>query len=165
MLNRTNRMLSANLNRLNLGTRSLALTGEINGKNSLRVRHAHRLHAMRAGVFRDSDPSIRSSWSRIEMTSIPGSPSVERWPVVGPVVRPPAVVENPVPPAFRTANAGCLTAGQTRQTQTGTGHCSKPSKPAADAYQAKRTTGGYLAASRATDVRTNVVAAAAATWG
>ena len=55
MLNRTNRTLSANLNRLNLGTRSLVLTtGEINSKSEPALRHAHGTpHARRdAAGFR-----------------------------------------------------------------------------------------------------------------
>ncbi|WP_422929513.1 hypothetical protein [Singulisphaera sp. PoT] len=44
MLNRTNRTLSANLNGLNLGTRSLAtLAGLNNGASTLRTRHVHRV--------------------------------------------------------------------------------------------------------------------------
>jgi len=43
MLNRTNRTLTANLNRLNLGTRSLALVANhgFNGMVTLRLRQAH----------------------------------------------------------------------------------------------------------------------------
>jgi len=44
MLNRTNRTLSANLNRLNLGTRSLAIVAGLNnGVSTLRTRHVHRV--------------------------------------------------------------------------------------------------------------------------
>ena len=55
MLNRTNRTLSANLNRLNLGTRSLVLVTSLNNGNAtLRVRHAHE-DAMRDGMYRSSN--------------------------------------------------------------------------------------------------------------
>jgi len=51
MLNRTNRTLSANLNRLNLGTRSLAATANVNRGDlqTQRTRHAHRV-VMRDGM-------------------------------------------------------------------------------------------------------------------
>jgi len=59
MLNRTNRMLSANRNRLNLGTRSFAqVLGGNMGLKSLRTRHAHPFAAVepvRAGTC----PAIR----------------------------------------------------------------------------------------------------------
>jgi hypothetical protein len=48
MSNRTNRTLSANSNRLNLGTRSLALVACVNGTTTLRFRLAHVSHQ---GVF------------------------------------------------------------------------------------------------------------------
>jgi len=82
MLNRTNRTLSANLNRLNLGTRSLVLTtGVNNGDSTLRVRHAHaHVYAMRDGMFRSSYPSIlNASWVSIPPT-IPCSSPVTPWP-------------------------------------------------------------------------------------
>jgi hypothetical protein len=82
MLNRTNRTLSANLNRLNLGTRSLVLTtGVNNGDSTLRVRHAHaHVYAMRDGMFRSSYPSILdASWVSIP-PSIPCSSPVSPWP-------------------------------------------------------------------------------------
>jgi hypothetical protein len=88
MLNRTNRTLSATLNRLNLGTRLLVLTTSgNNGKQTLRVRHAHGL-PMRDGMFGSGDPSIQSS-SRIAISVIPGSSPVVPWPVEGSLVRPP----------------------------------------------------------------------------
>src|SRR5215218_8930072 len=59
MLNRTNRMLSANRNRLNLGTRSFAqVLGGNMGLKSLRTRHAHPfavVEPVRAGT----SPAIR----------------------------------------------------------------------------------------------------------
>jgi hypothetical protein len=79
MLNRTNRTLSANLNRLNLGTRSLVLkTGVNNGDSTLRVRHAHA-YAMRDGMFRSFDPAISDpSW--VAIPSFPCSSPVSPWP-------------------------------------------------------------------------------------
>jgi len=51
MLNRTNLTLSALSNRLNLGTRSLALrTGVNNGGQALRIRSSHDRHVMRKGI-------------------------------------------------------------------------------------------------------------------
>jgi hypothetical protein len=51
MLNRTNRTLSANTNRLNLGTRQLANgASDNNGSLTLRTAHAFPVVAMRAGV-------------------------------------------------------------------------------------------------------------------
>src|SRR4051812_11124339 len=59
MLNRTNRTLSANLNRLNLGTRSLAATANVNKGDlqTLRIRHDHRV-VMRDGMHVFSTPPI-----------------------------------------------------------------------------------------------------------
>jgi len=85
MLNRTNRTLSANLNRLNLGTRSLAATANVNfgDLQTLRTRHAHRV------VMRDGMLNLRPSPIHIvdgSIPSIPGSPiPVSSWPVVGQV--------------------------------------------------------------------------------
>ena len=76
MLNRTNRTLSANTNRLNLGTRSFAQALGLNiGKQTLRLRHAHPqawMDAVRAGVDVDVDVPITWGYPR---PSIPGSPS------------------------------------------------------------------------------------------
>jgi hypothetical protein len=89
MLNRTNRTLSANLLGLNLGTRSLVLIG--NGNDGSSIQHARHAHdcAMRAGMPRSSDPSIRP-YSRIAITGIPGSSKVVSWPAEVPSVRRPA---------------------------------------------------------------------------
>jgi len=86
MLNRTNRTLSANLNRLNLGTRSLAVAAGLNiGEPTLRTRHAHR-DVMRDGIieYRPSPIPI----SRDAMPSIPSSSSVSPGLVASPVVWP-----------------------------------------------------------------------------
>lgn len=74
MLNRTNRTLSANLNRLNLGTRSLAAQASANfGGQTLRIRHAHAV-VMRDGMDGDShDPILIGPW---RITGIPGSSPV-----------------------------------------------------------------------------------------
>ena len=90
MLNRTNRTLSANLNRLNLGTRSLVLAENVNtGNSTLRIHPDHDF-AMRARMFASSDPAIRPPSTRIRIPVILGSTSVVTWPVVGLVVRPTA---------------------------------------------------------------------------
>jgi len=72
MLYRTNRTLSANLNRLNLGTRSLAATANVNTGDlqTLRIRHAHHV-VMRDGMHGFSPPSI--SIRRGEIPVLPGS--------------------------------------------------------------------------------------------
>lgn len=78
MLNRTNRMLSANLNGLNLGTRSLAVAANINTGDlqTLRTRHVHRV-VMRDGMHGYLPTSI--SLSRSEIPVIPGSLPVPTW--------------------------------------------------------------------------------------
>jgi hypothetical protein len=87
MLNRTNRTLSANLNRLNLGTRSLAVTANINTGDlqTLRTRHVHRV-VMRDGMhgYRPSPISI----SRGAIPVIPGSLPVPSWLIESRSVRP-----------------------------------------------------------------------------
>ena len=115
-MNRTNRTLSANLNRLNLGTRSFVLaTGEFNGSSTLRFRHAHGATAMRAGMRWSSDPFIRPA-SRIAIPSVPGSSmDVPGRPTVAVVVvRPPVGYRDALPAlTARLALAACLAgAGQ-----------------------------------------------------
>ncbi len=86
MLNRTNRTLSANLNRLNLGTRSLATLANVNnGAQTLRTRHAHRV-VMRDGMtgFAPLSISIRDA----AIPVIPSPPPVSPWLVASWVVRP-----------------------------------------------------------------------------
>jgi hypothetical protein len=171
MLNRTNRTNSANLNRLNLGTRSLARTqGAVNGKNTLRTRHAHDF-AMRDGRFGSFDPSIRPS-SRIEIPSVPGSPEVEPWPVEAVAVRPAVGVPvTAVVPAAWPAHAACLSAhghghgqGQSLGQSQAQGQPAL-AKPARDASVGKRPARGYAqGAYRAAD-RTAAAAAPAAAGG
>jgi len=110
MLNRTNRTLSANLNGLNLGTRSLVVaTGEINGKVTLRLRHAHGT-PMRDGMRWSFDPSIQPT-SRIAIPTIPGlSSDVPGRPSVWVSVVRPVVGSDDTLPAYpgRSAFADCL---------------------------------------------------------
>ena len=89
MLYRTNRTYSANLNRLNLGTRSFALVaGELNGEATSRTRPALGVLAMRAaGMPWSPDPSIRPI-SGVGHPSIPGSSPVEPRPFPGFKARP-----------------------------------------------------------------------------
>jgi hypothetical protein len=76
MLNRTNRTNSANLNRLNLGTRSLDLQASANiGGQTLRIRHAHDV-IMRVGM--DGIPVVPTPVDPWRITGIPGSSSVVR---------------------------------------------------------------------------------------
>ncbi len=87
MLNRTNRTLSANLNRLNLGTRSLAnLAGVNTGDKTLRTRHVHRVvlrdemrgyQSMPMIIGQESIPPISSS-SSVPPWHVPSSPVVRR---------------------------------------------------------------------------------------
>ena len=86
MLNRTNRTLSANLNRLNLGTRSLAATANVNTGDfqTLRIRHAHRV-VMRDGMHAFSPQPIPIRSEAIPV--IPGSLPVPSWLVESRVVR------------------------------------------------------------------------------
>jgi len=100
MLNRTNRTLSANLNGLNLGTRSLVLATGLNNnvKSTLRARHAHaRVHAYspRDGMFGRFDSGFMQPMQEpqeIAIPEIPCSPPVVRRSVVGRAVDPRAVV-------------------------------------------------------------------------
>lgn len=113
MLNRTNRTLSAHLNRLNLGlgTRTFALVAFGNNSvQTLRTRHAHCV-VMRDGM--GGDPMDRISYSILGIPSIPcstpeparPSPAVaersrtERVVPVAPVSSLSAVVS--VPPSWR----------------------------------------------------------------
>jgi len=86
MLNRTNRTLSANLNRLNLGTRSLAFVACNNmGAQTPHVRHDQQV-VMRAGMPGYCDPRIPDSHP--DYPIIPGSSSVPSRLVSSRVVRP-----------------------------------------------------------------------------
>jgi len=81
MLNRTNGTLSANTNRLNLGTRSLALVAGFNvGEQTLRVRHAHpskRKDSARIGSAYRIDPPIMGG---DPVPAVPGSSPCPAWP-------------------------------------------------------------------------------------
>jgi hypothetical protein len=145
MLNRTNRTLTANLNRLNLGTRSLALTGAVNGKGAQGIHHAHGT-PMRDGMFGSSDPSIIRPSSRIRIIDIPGSSPVEPWPAEGWAVRPPVGLPvTPVVPVVdraRTATAAACLAG-TAPSRTPSRFAEKRVKPVRDALKGKRAGQGY----------------------
>jgi hypothetical protein len=108
MLNRTNRTLSANLNRLNLGTRSLALgTGINNGAQSSRIRihHTHRV-VMRAGMVGFCWPRIPDS--RPELPLILGSSCVPLWLCSGRTVRPWVELAAAVPASAPAGLVSCL---------------------------------------------------------
>ena len=98
MLNRTNRTLSAHLNRLNLGTRSLALKSGVNiDGQTLRSRHAHCV-VMRDGMREQAiDPVSEAITGSIASTRIPGLPIVPSWLIASPVVRPKVGLDVPVP--------------------------------------------------------------------
>ena len=85
MLNRTNRTLSANLNGLNLGTRSLALTGVKYGKTiAQHLRHAHDSadSRMRAGMPGMAEPSFRRP-SRLGFIPVSHSELAPERPLAG----------------------------------------------------------------------------------
>ena len=88
MLNRTNRTLSAHLNRLNLGTRSLALKSGVNiDGQTLRSRHAHCV-VMRDGMREHAlDPVSETITGSVVSTPIPGLPIAPSWLIASPVVR------------------------------------------------------------------------------
>ena len=78
-MNRTNRTLSANLNRLNLGTRSLVLaTGLNDGLSTLDVRLAHD-SGMRDGMHEGFGPPIIESVGFVTLT-IPCPFPANPWP-------------------------------------------------------------------------------------
>ncbi len=98
MLNRTNRTLSAHLNRLNLGTRSLALKSGVNiDGQTLRLRHAHCV-VMRDGMREEAVEPVSDS---IASSLIPGLPIVPSWLTASPVVRPTVGLDVPAPLAAR----------------------------------------------------------------
>jgi hypothetical protein len=88
MLNRTNRTLSAHLNRLNLGTRSFALKSGVNiDGQTLRSRHAHCV-VMRDGMREHAlEPVSQSITGSRVSPRIPGLPIVPSWLIASPVVR------------------------------------------------------------------------------
>ena len=80
MLNRTNRTFSANLNGLNLGTRSFVVKASAsNGNATPRILHAHQ-RLMRDGTMITGDPMIRPT-SRIAPSWYPCSSLGSSWPV------------------------------------------------------------------------------------
>jgi len=91
MLNRTNRTLSANLTRLNLGTRSLAQVAGANiGNETLRHAHAASPVAVRAGGAAYPDPIAFGSPSIMgpkpaesAKAKSSGSSSMSPWPAPG----------------------------------------------------------------------------------
>jgi len=86
MLNRTNRTLSAHLNRLNLGTRTLASQASFNnGDSTLHTRLVHPV-AVRAGVV--GVPVYPMIMGPIGIPSIPGSPSVSSWLIASCAIQP-----------------------------------------------------------------------------
>jgi hypothetical protein len=88
MLNRTNRTLSANLNRLNLGigTRSLAPVARFNtSASTLHTRLVHPV-VMRAGVM--EVPVYPIPIGRTGIPTIPGSPAVSPWLIASCAIHP-----------------------------------------------------------------------------
>ena len=86
MLNRTNRTLSANLNRLNLGTRSLASQASFNsGASTLHTRLVHSV-AVRAGVV--GVPVYPMIMGTDGLPAFPGSPSVSPWLIASCAIHP-----------------------------------------------------------------------------
>ena len=97
-MNRTNRTLSAHLNRLNLGTRSLALKSGVNiDGQTLRSRHAHCV-VMRDGMREHApDPVSETITGSVVSTRIPGLPIVPSWLIASPVVRAMVGFDVPMP--------------------------------------------------------------------
>jgi len=97
-LNRTNRTLTANLNRLNLGTRSLAARAGVNTvANTLRLQHTHpvkRSKSKRIGIMRGMDPAMFMAYP---FPLIPSSPPASSWPAVAAEERARAEVAVAVP--------------------------------------------------------------------
>jgi hypothetical protein len=86
MLNRTNRTLSAHLNRLNLGTRSLAPVARFNtSASTLHTRPVHPV-VLRAGVA--GVPVYPIPMGRTGILSIPGSPAVSPWLIASCAIHP-----------------------------------------------------------------------------
>ncbi len=90
MLNRTNRMLSANSNRLTLGTRSLASQEQVGfntGTPTLHTRHASAV-LMRAGKYGDPRAPRSIPIGGCVIPYFPGSPSVSPWLVASYAIQP-----------------------------------------------------------------------------
>jgi hypothetical protein len=86
MLNRTNRTLSAHLNRLNLGTRSLAPVARFNtSASTLHTRLVHPV-VLRAGVM--EVPVYPIPIGRTGIPTIPGSPAVSPWLIASCAIHP-----------------------------------------------------------------------------
>ena len=162
MLNRTNRTLSANHNRLNLGTRSLVLANGLNNGNpTLRARLAHA-DSMRDGMFGDRDP-LSISRSRISIPSTPGSTPVVPWPVAGPGATPtvggPVTYLNAGP--GQPGQQGCLDPAARGQTSARSRRSAERAERKRDASEAKRSHQGKAPGGhRATAVGTTTPAAA-----
>ncbi len=161
MLNRTNRTLSAHLNRLNLGTRSLALVS-VNGKNFLRLRHAHGF-AMRAEMLGSSAPPIAIGTIPPQISgSFPPAP----WPVVAVVVRPSVVRPVLLDSSERDTEAALAACSSDTQAFLSQAWSSRPACPAFPASTVKRRALGKNAgAYRATTATTTAAATVAAAGG
>jgi len=90
MLNRTNRTLSANLNRLNLGTRKLDQFASANiGNLTLRTAHVDHVVSVRAGSFEYpgfkfvAPPIMGPEPLKPAMPSMAGSSPGSPWPTTG----------------------------------------------------------------------------------
>jgi hypothetical protein len=90
MLNRTNRMLTANLNRLNLGTRSLASREQVRFNDGTQTRHTRHASAvvMRAGRVVDPVDPMSIPIGSCVILSFPGSPSVSPWLIASYAIQP-----------------------------------------------------------------------------
>jgi hypothetical protein len=116
MLNRTNRTLSANLNRLNLRTRSFALsTGTNMDQPALQYRHAQG-HTVRAGIPAHITIPIGEPYARPEF---PASSSVSRSSIrsSGVLARVATGVDTPLAPGLADSNGRVCWAGASRVTK------------------------------------------------
>jgi hypothetical protein len=101
MLNRTTRTLSANTNRLDLGTRSFATVADVNnGLQTLRLRRASSLKR-KISICAGATWGIRGSVAEPRVPVSPSSPPSYPWPTAGQERRARVEVVAEAPPAER----------------------------------------------------------------
>ncbi len=151
MLNRTNRTLSASSDRLNLGTRSLAVTvSNLNVVSTLRAAFAHPHDFMRTDSLRGGGMAGIGIKPPMIMgyrcpSSVPSSPGVavvgsaRRWVEV--VAEQPPVEQEVIPtvPAWPTGRSGGLPQQPRWQTRAGTTACAKRAAAAGHATPSSPT--------------------------
>ncbi len=178
MLNRLNRTLSANLNGLNLGTRSFAALANLNnGTPTLRLRHAHPQRVVshvRDGSIGDPDAS-RISIPRDPMSMPPCSPSGSWWFLGSHQARARVEVVTETPPAVPLELPGVTVGGrapgqpqgqgQPRSVKPGRKPQPKPGRRFRDSGLQERGAFAALGCARTTDRATFAPVAALASGG